>query len=90
VEAALRCLGGRVSDDNEFRAMADLRKLRRERFGVPCPKCASDQPRRQPTILLPGASCRVHSPPYRDTRPRLTDDEFNAAMADTGWTRETS
>lgn len=44
------------------------RKERRARLGVPCPQCNVKQPKRQPTILLPGQRCKVDG--YRDPRPR--------------------
>lgn len=52
-----------------FRDLKEYRKMRRDRFGVPCPKCIEEQPKRQPTILEPGRVCRVHKPHYRDPRP---------------------
>ena len=73
---------------DDFRAMKDLNKLTRERFGVPCPRCIVEQPKRQPTILEPGRICRVHRPFYRDPRPQPTAAEFNAAMEGTGWTQQ--
>lgn len=75
---------------DDFRAMKELRALRRARFGVPCPRCRSEQPKRQPTILEPGQRCRVHRPAYRDPRSEPTAAEFNAAMADTGWHQQDS
>lgn len=50
----------------------DLREARqdlRERFGVDCPNCRLKQPKRTPSILLPGQRCKVDG--YRDPRPRL-------------------
>ena len=44
------------------------RKMRRKQFGVPCPMCNVKQPKRTPTILLPGQRCKVDG--YRDPRPR--------------------
>lgn len=49
----------------------DLKEIRREeraRLGVPCPQCRVKQPKREPTILLPGQRCKVDG--YRDPRPR--------------------
>jgi hypothetical protein len=60
-----------------YRDMRDHKKALRNRYGVACPKCQQEQPLRQPTILLPGALCRVHRPPYRDPRPRLTDEQWS-------------
>ncbi len=34
---------------DDFRALKQFRALVRARFGVPCPRCISEQPRRQPT-----------------------------------------
>ncbi len=51
-----------------YNDMREARKERRERLGVPCPQCRVKQPKRQPTILLPGQRCKVDG--YRDPRPR--------------------
>lgn len=47
------------------------RRERRVRLGVNCPGCPKIQPKRTPTILLPGQRCRVCG--YRDPRPREDD-----------------
>lgn len=60
-----------------FRDRKALRKAIRDRFGVPCPQCVSEQPKRQPTILVPGDRCMVHRPFYRDTRPELTQADYD-------------
>ena len=44
------------------------RRERRARLGVECPKCRELQPKRDPTVLLPGQRCKVDG--YRDPRPR--------------------
>lgn len=54
-----------------YRDLRESRRLRREAFGVDCPMCRVKQPKRTPTILLPGQRCKVDG--YRDPRPR--DDE---------------
>lgn len=61
-----------------FRDRKELRKLIRARFGVPCPKCQVEQPRREPTILVPGDRCMVHRPMYRDPRPELTQADYDS------------
>ena len=66
-----------MSDMGEmFRDLRDHKRRVREKFGQPCPRCQSEQPRRQPTILLPSQRCRVHKPAFIDPRPRLTDDQY--------------
>jgi hypothetical protein len=51
-----------------FRAMkADRRRLR-ALYGVNCPKCNEKQPKRIPSILLPGQRCKFDG--YRDPRTR--------------------
>ena len=48
----------------------DLREARREareKYGVPCPRCAEVRPKAHPSILLPGQRCKVDG--YRDPRP---------------------
>lgn len=56
-----------------FNAMRDHKKAIRAKFGVQCPQCRVKEPRRQPTLLLPGQRCKVDG--YRDPRPRLTEEE---------------
>lgn len=46
---------GDATDD--YRALKQFRRLRREKFGIPCPRCQVEQPKRQPTILEPGYRC---------------------------------
>lgn len=49
----------------------DLREDRRKRraeLGVDCPNCRIKQPKRTPSILLPGQRCRVDG--YVDPRAR--------------------
>ena len=49
----------------------DVKAARRERraeLGVNCPGCPKIQPKRIPTVLLPGQRCRVCG--YRDERAR--------------------
>jgi hypothetical protein len=62
---------------DDFRALKQFRRLRRERFGVPCPRCAIEQPRAQATILEPQQICRRHKPHYRDPRPELTQQDID-------------
>jgi hypothetical protein len=56
------------------------KKAMRDKYGVDCPQCRAKQPKRTPTILLPGQRCKVDG--YRDPRPRVSDEEFEAV---TGW-----
>ncbi|HEY9544733.1 MAG TPA: hypothetical protein VIR56_01930 [Solimonas sp.] len=51
-----------------FRALREERKDRRAKLGVSCPGCPKVQPKRTPTILLPGQRCKVCG--YRDPRSR--------------------
>ncbi len=44
------------------------RKERRERYGIACLACLRLLPKAEPSILLPGQRCRIHS--FRDPRPR--------------------
>jgi len=62
---------------DDFRALKSYRKLVRDRFGVPCPRCQQEQPLRQPTILTPGDRCRVHRPAYVDQRTELTQKDID-------------
>ena len=73
-----------------FRDLKELRQIERKVFGVPCPVCIERLPKAQPKILQPGQRCRAHKPHYRDERPLPSADEYNAAMAGTGWTQETT
>ncbi len=49
-----------------YRGMKEDRKERRAKYGVNCPRCNVVQPRRIPSILLPGQQCRVCK--YSDPR----------------------
>lgn len=51
-----------------YKDLKEARKDRRAKFGVECPQCRVKQPKRTPTILLPGQRCKVDG--YRDPRPR--------------------
>lgn len=51
---------------NDWKA---YRKKQRELYGVACPMCNVNQPKRIPTILLPGQRCKVDG--YIDQRPHM-------------------
>jgi hypothetical protein len=65
---------------DDFRALKEFRRLYRSAFGRPCPRCAIEQPKRQPTILEPGHRCKAHRPPFVDPRPEPTQAEIDAAL----------
>lgn len=69
---------GDMKDD--FRALDEYRQRIRKAFGVPCPMCRKEQPKRQPTILEQGRRCKVHRPAYVDPRPEPTQEEINQAL----------
>lgn len=56
-----------------FNDLKEHRRKLRSRFGVNCPRCNEKQPKRTPSILLPGQRCKVDG--YIDPRPRLTREE---------------
>lgn len=56
-----------------YNALREERRAIRAKFGIACPHCRDKQPKREPTILLPGQRCKVDG--YRDPRPRLTEQE---------------
>lgn len=56
-----------------FRDVREYQKALRSKFGVDCPGCRKVQPKRTPTIMLPGQRCKVCG--YWDQRPRLTDQQ---------------
>ena len=58
-----------------FHDLKAVRKAERDKFGLPCPRCTQLQPKRNPTILLPGRRCRVDG--YVDQRPDLTKEQFD-------------
>ncbi|MFG1429354.1 hypothetical protein [Roseixanthobacter glucoisosaccharinicivorans] len=61
-----------MSDMGElYSALRAERRDRRARFGVNCPRCREKQPKRTPSILLPGQRCKVDG--YRDPRPSEAD-----------------
>jgi len=54
-----------------FNAWKEHGSKLRAQYGVDCPMCNVVQPKRNPTILLPGQRCKVDG--YRDQRPRLSE-----------------
>lgn len=63
-----------------WRSWKDGQRNLRRVHGVNCPDCTKGRPKAHPSILLPGQRCKVDG--YRDTRPRLTDEQQEGA---TGW-----
>lgn len=64
-----------------FNDMREARRSLRSMYGVDCPHCRDKQPKRMPTLLLPAQRCKVDG--YRDPRPRLTDEQHQAAYTAT-------
>jgi hypothetical protein len=56
-----------------WRDLKDMRRERRARYGMPCPRCKEVRPKANATILLPGQRCKVDG--YRDTRPRVREEQ---------------
>lgn len=54
--------------------LRDARRERRAKYGVACPGCQKVQPKRTPTILLPGQRCKVCG--YRDSRERTAENSL--------------
>lgn len=52
-----------------FNARRERLRERRAELGVKCPACIKREPKRDPTLLLPGQRCYCG---YRDPRPRGT------------------
>lgn len=44
---------------DDFRAMKEHLKERKQRLGIDCPGCRKVQPKRTPTRLMPGQRCKV-------------------------------
>jgi hypothetical protein len=44
---------------DDYRAWREHKRQRRREKGQPCPGCVIVQPRRDPTIMMPGQKCRV-------------------------------
>ena len=56
-----------MSDEGDFwREVRDQRRERRAALGVDCPDCNKLQPKRIPTLLMPGQRCKVCG--YQDRR----------------------
>ncbi len=61
--------GDAMSDYGDLcRELRENKRKRRAELGVPCPQCNVLQPKRTPSILLPGQRCKVDG--YRDPRGR--------------------
>jgi hypothetical protein len=68
-----------------YNDLREERRKRRAKLGVDCPNCRIKQPKRTPSILLPGQRCRVDG--YIDPRPRalaVVPDERNSPQPITG------
>lgn len=52
--------------------LREERKQLRMRFGKNCPVCLRERPKGNPSILLPGQTCRVDG--YRDQRTEWEDE----------------
>ena len=61
---------------DDYKALTDHRKAVRAKFGVKCPGCVVARPKAHPTILMPQQRCKVDG--YRDPRPELTEEEWQA------------
>lgn len=67
-----------MGDMGEFyNGLRDYRREKRDALGVDCPHCRLKQPKRSPSILLPGQRCKVDG--YRDPRPRSVGDDWDRA-----------
>jgi hypothetical protein len=76
-------------EDREFyRRWKNVRKTRREMYGVDCPGCIKGHPNRNPTKLMPQQKCKVCG--YRDPRPRLTQEQQDAPWEANGFKRVNS
>lgn len=66
-----------------YRDVRAMRKARRDKFGVPCPRCKEKRPKAEPSILLPNQACKVDG--YLDPRTeRLTDEQLNECYREAG------
>jgi hypothetical protein len=54
--------------DDVFNDMKEHRRKVRAKYGVNCPQCNVKQPKRVPSVLLPGQKCKVDG--YIDPRPK--------------------
>jgi hypothetical protein len=59
-----------MGDEGDYwRDVKEARQRKRAEHGQPCPECVRLLPRANPSILLPGQTCRIHR--WRDQRPRV-------------------
>jgi hypothetical protein len=61
-----------IGDD--FKALADHRKILRAKYGVSCPRCRQQRPRGNASLLLPQQRCKIDG--YVDERPELTESQL--------------
>lgn len=66
-------------------AQKEIRRLRRTKYGINCPRCREARPKANPTLLMPMQKCKVDG--YVDPRPRLTRGQEDALWASQGFTR---
>jgi hypothetical protein len=53
-----------------YRVIKASSKEYKEEYGIPCPGCVKDHPKRSPTIMTPGKRCKVCG--FQDRRRRMT------------------
>lgn len=58
---------GDTGDD--YRAHREYIKEQKAKLGIPCPDCIKREPKRNPTILLPGQKCYCGYRDKRSSRP---------------------
>ena len=49
-----------------YNELRDRKRVAKDLFGIPCPRCLKDRPNAFATILLPQWTCKIHG--YQDTR----------------------
>jgi len=64
---------GDVGDD--FRALREYLKIKKDLYGIDCPGCKIAHPKRTPTRMMPGQRCKVCG--YVDRRPAIESGEKN-------------
>lgn len=65
-----------------FAFMRRRTRIRKQKYGVPCPQCKVVRPLAHPTIMLPGQRCKVDG--YVDPRPRLTREQEDEVIHTAG------
>jgi hypothetical protein len=57
-----------------------IRGVLRRQFGIECQDCIEKLPKSSPSILLPGQRCKIKGHGFKNTNPRITQEQRDEAQ----------